>query len=84
MITFSSVRDVARDARCRILRVTIVFDALFIAFVVGAVIVDRMPPRPRLECTVHEAQTMSHYPHPYGEPPAVQWTRCEWKPRTPP
>lgn len=83
MITFSSVRDVARDARCRILRVTIFFDALFVAFVIGAIIVDRIPPRPHLECTQHHAQTMSHYSHPYGEPPAVDWTRCEWKPHAP-
>jgi hypothetical protein len=83
MIAFSSVRAVARDAQCRLLKVTLFFDALFVVAVVGAFILDRIPPRPHLECTVHEAQTMSPYPHPYGEPPAVQWTRCEWKPHDP-
>jgi hypothetical protein len=79
MTTFESVRAVARDARCRLLRVTLFFDALLVVFVVGAFIVDRIPPRPHLECTMHHAQTMSHYPHPYGEPPEAQWTRCEWR-----
>src|SRR5438874_13507317 len=80
MTTFENVRAVARDARCRLLRVTIFFDALFVVFVACSIILDRIPARPHLECTTHRAQTMSHYPHPYGEPAAVEWTRCEWKP----
>lgn len=79
MDTFVDVRSVARDARWRVQRVAIFFEALFALTAVGLVAIDRIPPRPRLECVVHEGQTMSHYPHPYGEPPPVQWTRCEWR-----
>jgi hypothetical protein len=66
-------RGVARPP-CRDL-----FEALFVVAVIGGIIVDLVPRRPRLECTTHRAQTMSHYPHPYGEPPPVEWTRCEWR-----
>lgn len=79
MTVFPDVSSVSRDARWRVQRVAIFFEALFAVSVVGLVIVDRVPPRPHLECVVHRAQTMSHYPHPYGEPPAAEWTRCEWR-----
>ena len=79
MNVFLDVASVARDARCRVQRVAIFFEALFVVAAVGLVAIDRVPPRPRLDCTRHEAQTMSHYPHPYGEPPAVQWTTCVWR-----
>ena len=51
---------------------------VFVVSVVGLVALDRIPPKPHLECRVHRAQTMSHYPHPYGEPPEVEWTTCVW------
>ena len=79
MDTFLDVGSVARDARRRVQRVAIFFEALFVVGAVGLVALDRVPPRPHLECTMHEAQTMSHYPHPYGEPPAAQWTTCVWR-----
>jgi hypothetical protein len=78
MGSFADLHAVMRDARWRTLRVTMFFEALFVVALIGAIAVDLIPPRPRLECTVHEAQTMSHYPHPYGEPPPVQWTTCVW------
>ncbi len=77
--TFHSVAAVARDAEWRVKRVAIFFEVLF---VIGAIVgawVDTLPRRPRLDCVVHRAQTMSHYPHPYGEPPPAEWTRCEWR-----
>jgi len=78
-MTFADVSSVALDAQWRVRRVAIFFETLFLVVVIGGVIVDLTPRRPRLECTKHVAQTMSHYPHPYGEPPAVEWTRCEWR-----
>jgi hypothetical protein len=78
-MTFSTVKDVAHDAERRVRRVAIFFEALFVVGVLSAIVIDLVPRRPRLECTVHRAQTMSHYPHPYGEPPPVEWTRCEWR-----
>lgn len=79
MSTFADVSSVALDAEWRVRRVAIFFEALFVVAVIGGIVVDLMPRRPRLECTTHRAQTMSHYPHPYGEPPPVEWTRCEWR-----
>jgi len=78
MDTFVDVRSVTRDARWRLKRVVLFFEALFAVSVVGMIALDRIPPKPHLECRVHRAQTMSHYPHPYGEPPEVEWTTCVW------
>jgi hypothetical protein len=77
--TFPDVGSVARDADWRTRRITLFFEALFAVAVVGLFAIDRIPPRPRLECRVHRAQTESHYPHPYGEPPPVEWTTCVWR-----
>ncbi len=79
MRTFGDVGSVADDAAWRIRRVVFFFDALFAVAIALGFVIDAMPRRPRLECVTHEAQTMSHYAHPYGEPPPVQWTRCEWR-----
>lgn len=79
MSTFADVSCVALDAEWRVRRVAIFFEALFVVALIGLVAIDLVPRRPRLECTTHRAQTMSHYPHPYGEPPPVEWTRCEWR-----
>lgn len=79
MRTFADASAVARDARHRLQRVSIFFEALFAVVVVGLFALDRVPPRPHLECAHHEAQTMSHYPHPYGEPPPSTWTTCVWR-----
>ena len=78
-MTFANVGSVARDAQWRLQRVAIFFEALFAIAVVGLIVIDVMPARPRLDCTIHRAQTMSHYPHPYGEPPPVEWTTCVWR-----
>jgi hypothetical protein len=77
--TFVDVGSVARDARWRVQRVAIFFEALFVVTAVTLVAIDCVPPRPHLECVTSEGQTMSHYPHPYGEPPPAQWTRCVWR-----
>jgi len=79
MRTFSGVHAVARDARWRMQRVAIFFEALFAVVVVGLVAIDRVPPRPRLECERHSAVLRSPYPHPYGEPPVSEWTTCVWR-----
>jgi hypothetical protein len=78
-MTFLDVCSVERDAHWRHRRVVLFFEALFIASALGSVALDMIPPRPRLECQVHRAQTQSHYPHPYGEPPPVEWTTCAWR-----
>jgi hypothetical protein len=82
--TFADVLSVARDADRRFRRVVVFFEALFAVAVVGGVVLDRLPPRPRLECTAHRAQFMSPYPHPYGEPPPSDWATCVWEPRRAP
>ena len=79
MSTFADVGSVAKDAAWRLRRVVLFFDAVFVVAIVVGFVIDAMPRRPRLECVTHSAQTMSHYPHPYGEPPPVEWTRCEWR-----
>ena len=79
MKTFADVGSVARDAERRFQRVAIFFEVLFAVSIVGAFVLDTIPPRPRLECQIHRAQTQSHYPHPYGEPPPVEWTTCVWR-----
>ncbi len=79
MNTFLDVSSVVRDAEWRLRRVTIFFEVVFAVSVVCAFVIDTIPPRPRLECQIHRAQTQSHYPHPYGEPPPVEWTTCVWR-----
>jgi hypothetical protein len=79
MKEFADVGSIMRDAEWRLRRVAIFFEVLFALAVACAIVIDLVPPRPRLECRVHRAQTMSHYPHPYGEPPAVEWTTCVWR-----
>lgn len=79
MSTFLDVGSVERDANWRLKRVVIFFEALFVVSVVGLIVLDRIPPRPHLECHTSRGQMMSHYPHPYGEPPEVEWTRCVWR-----
>jgi len=79
MDTFADVVSVEHDARWRVQRVVILFEALFVVAAVGLVILDWIPPRPHLECHLAQAQTMSPYPHPYGEPPPVEWTVCAWR-----
>ncbi len=79
MDTFPHVPAVMRDAKWRTTRVALFFETLFFLSVVGLIAIDRIPPRPRLECHTSRGQMMSHYPHPYGEPPEVEWTRCVWR-----
>jgi hypothetical protein len=79
MTTFFDVGAVERDAQRRTQRVAIFFEALFALAVVGTFALDRMPARPHLECQIHHAQTQSHYPHPYGDAPPVEWTTCAWR-----
>lgn len=78
MRTFFDVGAVERDAQRRTQRVAI-FEALFAVAIVGTFALDRIPPRPRLECQIHRAETQSHYPHPYGDAPPVEWTTCAWR-----
>ncbi len=77
--TFADVGALERDARRRLQRVALVFEALFALTAMGLVILDLIPPKPHLECHVAQTQTMSHYPHPYGEPPPSEWTVCAWR-----
>ncbi len=79
MRTFVDIFSVERDARWRLQRVAIFFEMLFAIAIVALFVVDRMPRRPRLECVVHRAQTQSHYPHPFGDAPPVEWTTCVWR-----
>ena len=78
--TFADVVAVVRDAHLRMRRVVVFFEALFALALVGGVALDLVPPRPHLDCRVHRSQFESHYSHPYGEPPPVEWTTCEWRP----
>jgi hypothetical protein len=79
MRTFFDVSAVERDAQRRTRRVAIFFEALFAVAVVGSLALDRLAPPPHIECQFHHAQTQSHYRHPYGEPPPVEWTTCAWR-----
>ncbi len=55
------------------------FQALTVVALLAGVWVDAQPRRPRLDCHTFVGQTYSHYPHPYGLPPPVSWTRCVWR-----
>lgn len=69
---------VAREAHRRVQRVSCFFQAVFALSIVALIAIDLTPSRPRLDCHKVEAQVMSHYPHPYGEPPPVTWSACKW------
>ena len=76
---YAEIEAVADESRWRFQRVAIFFYGLFALSVVGLLALDRIPPRPRLDCHHESAMVQSPYPHPYGPPPLAEWTVCEWR-----
>jgi hypothetical protein len=72
-------QDFARDAELRVKRVVRFFGAAAAAALAVGAAMDAQPARPHLECHTSTGQMYSRYPHPYGLPPPVSWTRCVWR-----
>jgi hypothetical protein len=76
--TFANAFEVAQDAERRRRRVVLLLEGLFVVATLGALLLDRLPSAPYVECHVAHAAMRSHYPHPFGEPPDATWTVCAW------
>lgn len=72
-------QDFARDAELRVKRVVWFFCAAAMVALAMGTAIDAQPARPHLECHTFTGQMYSRYPHPYGLPPPVSWTRCAWR-----